>query len=431
MSSDSSDAEPNLTFEDLADDSDGVEMPNFVVPNTIDEDDEEISYYAKKLGINEEVDEWDDEMRNGGYAKILEGITSGRTNTKKVEKQPEMVKAVRTEEEEEARKEFTGLLNRIAPSNFAHFAARIRDAYDMHDEKVSQAMFTRCLTQRIFSDAKLPPLFIDVYSRVLKEVPNAIQPVVDKLKEKMDLVNVKPFLDAIGEETVNFYSSTNKTEGTVDEEVKQLSTIARQMNMTTDVRRSIFFAITTALDYQDAYMKVAKLNLTKTQRKDIPLVILECCTKEANYNPYYAQLLEFFIESDNNFKFNFKASLKNSLQLMKKYKTNQIRNVAFLCAELIEKGVFDLYLLKGVNIMGLDAQGMLFMKILFREVFQKLDDSTMLEEVKLASNSPGLARDLKLFITKRLISFLEKQKSFPHEKIDLVKQAADILNRIQ
>ena len=81
--------------------------------------------------------------------------------------------------------------------------------------------------------------------------------------------------------------------------------------------------------------------------------------------------------------------------------------------------------------MGLDAQGMLFMKILFREVFQKLDDSTMLEEVKLASNSPGLARDLKLFITKRLISFLEKQKSFPHEKIDLVKQAADILNRIQ
>lgn len=430
MSSDNSD-ESEITFDELADDADGVEMPNFVVPNTLDEDDEEIAYYARKLGIDDEIDEWDSEMRDGGYAKILEGITSGRRTIKKEARQVEMVKAVRTEEEEAARKEFTGLLNRIAPSNFAHFASRIRDAYDMHDEKVSRAMFTRCITQRIFSDAKLPPLFIDVYSRVLKEVPNAIQPVVDKLKEKADLINVKPFLDALGEETVNFYSTANKTEGVVDEEVKQLSTIARQMNMTTDVRRSIFFAITTALDYQDAYTKVAKLNLTKTQRKDIPLVILECCTKEANYNPYYAQLLEYFIESDKTFKFNFKASLKNSLQLMKKYKTNQIRNVAFLCAELIEKGVFDLFLLKGTKIMSLDAQGMLFMKILFREVFLKLDDSMIIEEVKSVSNSPEFANELRTFLAKRLISFLEKQNSFPHERIGLVKQSAEILNRIQ
>ncbi|KAH0791831.1 nucleolar MIF4G domain-containing protein 1 [Histomonas meleagridis] len=427
-SEDSESEQSDIDYDDLLD-SDGIEMPNFVVPETVEQDDEEIEYYARKLGINDEVDEWDDQLRAAGYAKILKGITSSRRNIKK-DQPVKMVKAKRTQEEEEARKDFTGLLNRIAPSNYNIFSSRIREAFATHPPKVSIPMFTRCLTQRIFSDAQLPPLFIDVYSRVLKEIPDAIQPVVDALNEKPDLINVKPFLDALGDDLVKFYG-TNKNEVQVDEEVKQLDTIARKIHMTTDVRRSIFYAITTAVDYQDAYTKIAKLSLSKTQRKDIPFVIIECCRKESSYNPFYAQLVSYFAESGNHFKENFRGALKNSLQLMNGYSTSQIRNLALLCDEIVEKGTFGFNLVKGIKMISLGAEALLFMKILFREIFQKLDQKTIGDEIKKISKMPNFAKDLRIFFKKRLIPFLKNSPTFPPERMDLLHQAAEELSIVQ
>ena len=166
-------------------------------------------------------------------------------------------------------------------------------------------MFTRCITQRIFSDVPLPPIFIDVYSKVLQEIPDAIQPTIDELQKKANdskCINIKPFLNALGEDVINMHSSKdanadlNKKGVKVDEEVSQLTTIARQLHMTTDLRRSIFNAVMTGIDIEDTYSKIAKLDLSKTQKKEVPLVIIECCKNEATYNPYYAGLASYFIK---------------------------------------------------------------------------------------------------------------------------------------
>ena len=427
-----------LDYDDFLDDSDGVEMPNFVTPENLEQDDIEIEYYAKKLGINDEVDEWDDELRSAGYAKILEGITSSRRTIKKGEEPIKKVKAVRTAEEESARRDFTGLLNRIAPSNFNVIVGRIREAFATHPKNVSEAMFTRCITQRICGDAPLPPIFIDVYSRALKEVPDAISSTIDELQKKMDLINVKPFLSALGEETVQFYSSGNggdgkgKNEQTVDEEVSQLATVARKLHMTTDVRRSVFYAITTAVDITDAYSKVAKLGLSKTQRKDIPLVIVECCKNESNYNPYYAALSAHFIEFDKHFAKYLRVSLRNIMKLVSSFTVPQIRNIAMFFEQLIEGGSIDLNLLKGINLMQLSAQGMLLINILFRELLKKWDSNLFLEQIEKISAMPNFGSDLKKFFEQRLKGFLEnKSKDFPKSKLSILRKSIDMLNRVQ
>jgi nucleolar MIF4G domain-containing protein 1 len=408
--------------EDQAYTSDG-DAPDFLTPGTADQDDEEIAYYAKKLGIDPDVDEWDDYLRDTGFSKILKDITAG--STPKSKQSVPMVKAVRTDEEESARRDFTGLLNRIAPSNFPLISSRIRDAFASHPPPVSISMFTRCLTQRILADAPLPPHFIDCYSRVLREVPDSIETVIGVLSspEKVTLLNVRPFLDALGAEVVESYGKSDDR----NTESMQLAQVARQMHMTTDLRRNLFYAITTAIDVVDAFAKISKLQLSKTQQKDVPMVIIECCRKESSYNPFYAALAIHFVEFDKHFQKNFRAALKNTIKLMPGFVVAQIRNVALFVDELIQKGAFDLTLLKGVSLMTLSAQPLLFAKILVREVFQKLDPGQLLEQMNAIAQAPNFAADLRQFLDARLRPFVEKQANFPGDRKRLIGKSVSIL----
>lgn len=393
---------------------DGIEAPDFLVPETLEQDEQEIAYYAKKLGIDPEVNEWDSYLIDNGYAKILEGITAGRPTKKK--QKVEMVKAVRTEEEEAARREFTGFLNRIAPSNFNIISAQIREAFAKHDSKVSKAMFTRCITQRLYSDAILPDMFIDVYSRSLLEVPDAIQPVVDALNssDKKDTKNVKNFLEALGKDTVSYYSSTDGKNTTIDEDVTKLNKIASQMHMTTDVRRGVFYALMTAVDVSDAVMKISKLQLSKTMRKDVPVVIIECCRNESKYNPYYAAVTEAFAQNDKHFVHDLMKALRNTLQLCVNFETPQIRNAALFASELTAKAIVNFSFLKGTQFARLDTKQQVFIMVYFREYFTSAEPAIIDDEVSKLEG--GFRRDVGKFLAKKVLSFCEKSKAFTPEK---------------
>ena len=414
-------------------DDDGIEAPNFLVPSNLQEDEEEINYYAKKLGIDPEVEEWDDYLIENGYAKILEGITAGRPKQK--QKVQELVKAVRTPEEESARKDFTGLLNRIAPSNFNHIAAQIRDAYSSHPPEVSLAQFTRCITQRLYSDAILPDMFIDVYSRALKEVPDAIQNVVDTLQNsnKKDTKNVRNFIQALGEDIVTFYSSNHGNSGktTVDEEVSKLTQLARKLHMTTDVRRGVFFALMTAVDVSDCVAKISKLHLSKTMKRDVPIVIMECCRNENKYNPYYAAVTELLAKDDKVFQHNLVSAIKNSIQLAADFTVPQLSNSGKFLSQLVCNGVIDLGFLRGTHLNKLGPKPMTMLLVFFAEFFKDAELGIIDDEVTKLENAPNFGADVGKFLARRGIKHAEGKKGFPPDRLELLKSTVSKLNRPQ
>ena len=204
--------------------------------------------------------------------------------------------------------------------------------------------------------------------------------------------------------------------------------------MTTDLRRSIFNAIMTGVDVDDAYSKIAKLNLSKTQKKEIPLVIIECCRNEAAYNPFYAALSSYFIKSDKIFAKNLKIALRNTVKLMAntKFTALQIRNVSIFVFELIENRSIDLNILKGINLIQQPAQGTLFINILFRELLQKWDKDLFIEQIDKISQMPNFGADLKKFFEQRLKVFLtEKSPNFPKDRLPILRQSINLLDRIQ
>lgn len=69
-----------------------------------------------------------------------------------------------------------------------------------------------------------------------------------------------------------------------------LLTLAARQRMNTDVRRSVFVAIMGSSDCEDALDKILRLNLKGAQEREIARVIIECCSQERSYNPFYSHL---------------------------------------------------------------------------------------------------------------------------------------------
>ena len=84
--------------------------------------------------------------------------------------------------------------------------------------------------------------------------------------------------------------------------------LAKEQRMNTDIRRSIFIAIMSATDYNDAYMRLMKLRLKKSQELEIPKVLIHCAGAEKVYNPFYT-LLSRRVCSDKRLKMSFQFSL--------------------------------------------------------------------------------------------------------------------------
>lgn len=94
----------------------------------------------------------------------------------------------------------------------------------------------------------------------------------------------------------------------VQDAAEDMLQVAREQRMNTDVRRSIFVTIVSASDYKNASQRLMKLRLKKSQRLEVPKVIVHCAGVEGSYNPYYT-LLARHLCSDRNLRMAFQFSL--------------------------------------------------------------------------------------------------------------------------
>ena len=86
--------------------------------------------------------------------------------------------------------------------------------------------------------------------------------------------------------------------------------LAREHRMNTDVRRSIFVAVMSATDYKDAYNRISKLRLKRSQELEIPRVLTHCASAEESYNPFYSLISRNFC-SERRLRVAFQFSLWN------------------------------------------------------------------------------------------------------------------------
>ena len=114
--------------------------------------------------------------------------------------------------------------------------------------------------------------------------------------------------DAKRNEQASAVRGLKNGEADVDGVAADLIQLAKEQRMNTDVRRSIFIAVMSATDYNDAYVRLMKLRLKRSQELEIPKVLIHCAGAEKVYNPFYT-FLSTRVCTDKKLKMSFQFSL--------------------------------------------------------------------------------------------------------------------------
>jgi nucleolar MIF4G domain-containing protein 1 len=90
--------------------------------------------------------------------------------------------------------------------------------------------------------------------------------------------------------------------------------LAKRQGMNTDIRRSIFVVLMSSDDYVDACERLAQLNLTEVQQREVVRVLVNCCGNEKVYNPYYTFVCQHLCRTSHSYKITLQFCLWDFLR---------------------------------------------------------------------------------------------------------------------
>ncbi|KAJ5857314.1 hypothetical protein N7455_008208 [Penicillium solitum] len=172
--------------------------------------------------------------------------------------------------------------------------------------------------------------------------------------------------------------------------------LARAHRMNTDVRRSIFVAIMSANDFQDAHVRLMKLRLKRAQEFEIPRVLLHCAMEEQAHNPYYSLIARRICgEQGRRIKMSFMFALWNEFKKMGErgdidedadndfdpddeengVSMKSVVNLAKMFSTLIMDGSLTLSILKNLNFAYLQPKTKTFVEVLIISIIQQSQKS--------------------------------------------------------
>lgn len=205
------------------------------------------------------------------------------------------------------------------------------------------------------------------------------------------------------------------------EQGPDLGELAREQGMNTEVRRSIFISIMSAMDYQDAYFRILKLRLNKERQREIPNVIIRCVGAEQHYNPYYTLIAKRLCSEQREVRWAFQASLWKLFGRMgetgfgedevedeeedEAMDTRRIVNTAKMFGALIAGSSLGVIVLKRLNLLYLQKKTRNFVEVMLVNVLLECQANERPEEAIAkvfggVETAPDLARGLQYFLKK-------------------------------
>ncbi|KAJ2655008.1 suppressor of glycerol defect [Coemansia sp. RSA 1200] len=215
--------------------------------------------------------------------------------------------------------------------------------------------------------------------------------------------------------------TAGKSDSATSSEMERLLQAARDQHMNTDIRRSIFVTLLSSDDYADAFERLLKLNLKKTQTREVVRVLLHCCGQEQAYNPYYALVAFKLCGYHGSYAHTMQFALWDFLRELgeadvgglgrigqeaeesQAVPLRRIVNTAKLYAWLIAKQALSLLVLKTVTFASVRQQGRTFFQVLFSTLFLLHKKRTAQEAQALVAvfqkttANPAMCQGLLLF----------------------------------
>ncbi|KAJ2081236.1 suppressor of glycerol defect [Coemansia sp. RSA 988] len=171
-------------------------------------------------------------------------------------------------------------------------------------------------------------------------------------------------------------------------EMERLLGMAKEQHMNTDIRRAIFVALVGSEDYTDAFEQLLRLDLKKTQAREVMRVVLHCCGQEKAYNPFYTLVAQKLCAHHGTYRLTMQYALWDLLRELGETDVGglgrighddpdtsaavplrRVVNLAKMYAWLIDKHALSLLVLKTVTFAKVEAQARVFFQVMFSTLF--------------------------------------------------------------
>ncbi|CAG5131202.1 unnamed protein product [Candidula unifasciata] len=201
---------------------------------------------------------------------------------------------------------------------------------------------------------------------------------------------------------------------------KQLLTLAKQQGMNTDIRRHIFCILGTSEDFEDAFSRLLRLGLNRTQEREIIHVLVHCCLNERTYNPFYSFLAQKFCTFDRRFTMTVQFTMWDKFKEIDSIDTVARNNLGQLLSHLLVTKSLSLSIFKVVE-FGMESKKMIrLMAQVLTEVLSSSKETTVLEIFERIAPFPKLntlRHGLQVFMKVHL-----KNKGLPESTRELLQE---------
>ena len=192
-----------------------------------------------------------------------------------------------------------------------------------------------------------------------------------------------------------------------DKTNKILELKMKKMNISTNLKKMIFTSIVTASDVNDAFERLMRLSLKKEQKREIIKIILQLCSEEKCYNPFYELLLNDLMSVDKNNKYTYHYCIWDYMKIFENYNRSELKkihNLSKLTGNLLIREKIGLPVLLHFKFEESDDKVKIFVLFVLDFYFEKSDQSkTKLLFAKLVKNDEHVewAQHLFHFLVQR------------------------------
>ncbi|PIA17329.1 ARM repeat-containing protein, partial [Coemansia reversa NRRL 1564] len=197
----------------------------------------------------------------------------------------------------------------------------------------------------------------------------------------------KQYVDGDTAATTTSFRRAEDTSGD-NTEMERLLRMAKEQHMNTDIRRGIFVALVGSEDYTDAFEQLLRLDLKKTQAREVMRVVLHCCGQEKAYNPFYTLVAQKLCAYHSTYRLTMQYALWDLLRELGETDVGglgrigrdeadagtavplrRVVNLAKMYAWLIDKQALSLLVLKTVTFAKVEVQARVFFQVMFSTLF--------------------------------------------------------------
>nr|XP_039271801.1 pre-mRNA-splicing factor CWC22 homolog [Styela clava] len=189
-------------------------------------------------------------------------------------------------------------------------------------------------------------------------------------------------------------SSDESSDEEPEEEKKQEIEDRTETNLVA-LRRTIYLAIQSSLDFEECAHKLLKMEFDVKDYKEICAMIIDCCSQLRTYEKFFGLLGARFCILKKEFMEHFEILFGEQYEIIHRLETSKLRNVAKFFAHLLHSDALPWTVLQNI-VLSEDtttSSSRIFIKILFQELVEYLGLSKLnqrLKDVTLAPFFEGL-----------------------------------------